>query len=351
MTDDKDLLISFNITLSSKERIVVEGVDVVAIDADEDYPCNHGVGMVAVILLEDIIEISRSDSKEENQHPECHPTIESAHGVDCSLEKRIIGGSIQRSYLLHSYCLQVFDAGEDVTEAAGERWSEPEIENDDQIGDGLEDVPYSHRFCRHLVKNEWQENESGSHSEESGSIAPKDIFFTNIFYLAVGQCGLILQGSMLKGEDEGDDWSGEECGIEAIEESSATRYNVSAIFDADSALEETFHQVAQCAGDGDDCCKRNPFPGWQVSDEDGEDISGKEGKEEASDESFPRFARADAGEHLMLANERAYAVGAGVVCPDNDEERQENEFTHLPLVMHEDVVHKCKRKSNHYLRN
>ena len=112
-----------------------------------------------------------------------------------------------------------------------------------------------------------------------------------------------MKGERLEGEDEGDDRCGEERGVEAVKETTATRDNVAAIFDADGTFKETLHQVAQRAGNGEDSRERQPFPHGQVGDKDREDVSSQEGEDETANESFPSLARADTRDHLVLADE------------------------------------------------
>ena len=109
-----------------------------------------------------------------------------------------------------------------------------------------------------------------------------------------------------------------------------TGQNVAAVLNADGTLEERFHQVAPGAEDADHESEAEPEGERGMQGENGrilvvtneipDDGCGYEHEEAAADAAFPALARRNAGEQLVLAQQRTAAVGAGVAHPKEDED-------------------------------
>lgn len=196
LTEDVNLLTLCDIALAGEECVVIEGVEVVAVDGDEQYPCDECVLPVAGIFLQDIIEIRRSRRQQQRKDRQCHPPVETLHGDERAFEQAVVHlriGADMRDAVL----LQRLDAGEDITDIAGKRGAEAEIEQKHEAGDDLEDIPNSHRFCRHLIQDERQQKHTGTYHEGGTDIAPRNLALADMFDFF---CQLLIESLVPLGE-------------------------------------------------------------------------------------------------------------------------------------------------------
>ena len=107
-----------------------------------------------------------------------------------------------------------------------------------------------------------------------------------------------------------------------------TGQNIAAVLDADGALEQTLDQVAPSAEHHYDDGQTEPLPDVEqvaciaVVDQIADDAGRNDGNHATADAALPGLARRDAGEELVLTDERTDAVSARIVAPQQDEDAQ-----------------------------
>ena len=101
-------------------------------------------------------------------------------------------------------------------------------------------------------------------------------------------------------------------------------HDVAAVFDADGAFEHAFDQVAQGGDDRADKADGEPCGPGDIGHQQRADKDGHEDRHEDTEGgALPGLAGRVARPHLVLAEERASDVGAGVVDPDQGDDHQQ----------------------------
>jgi hypothetical protein len=127
----------------------------------------------------------------------------------------------------------------------------------------------------------------------------------------------------------------EEQGVDAVEDAAVAGEHVSGVFDAGSAFDCGFEEIAELSGNVEYCGEDEGLPdglgdvkdevsagGEEITDPDDEGC-GQDTADDGGDGAFPGFAGAEAGSELVFAEGSAYVEGGGVSGPDADHEEEE----------------------------
>src|SRR5271170_820967 len=140
---------------------------------------------------------------------------------------------------------------------------------------------------------------------------------------------------VLEEEDEPKDWSGEEKGVDAVEDAAVTGKHGAGVLDACAALDGGFEEVAQLGGDVENRGEDEGLPERlgdveecvAAGDEDVGDVDDQSRREhtakDGGDGAYPGFAGAKAGGELAFAEGAAEVERGDIAGPDADHEEED----------------------------
>ena len=170
------------------------------------------------------------------------------------------------------------------------------------------------------------------------SLPPKYFSTFFLFFLNSSDFLLFLEANRVEIDDAGGNC--QERAVEAVEHAAVAGEDISAVLDAELALEEALDEVAPGAKDANNEGEAHPLQEAEVGGG-GEAVPQKntdaKAEQAATDAADPRLLGRDALEEFggeTLAQEATHAIGARIVGPEEDEEGEGVLPRVVPLVGH-----------------